>query len=261
MANVGDVQNFNGVNWQYTGEKNNNNGWVTNPGLNPGTSSGGSSGGTSVAPFNFDWEKARQDAFNSLTPYYQQKLELAKGDVELAKRYIEEDYKRNLRYKSDTYAAEERYNQEQGANTLAQENIAQGQETTQAEGEANKRGTYVGEMEKGTSGAAPESGYYKQFIGGPMSDRQALRRQAIQRATQKTSELAGISKAQELGVPGGDVGSLQAGKNKALNEQDTSFRNYQLTAGQEQKQQAYNVNAPLKYNEEYSKYKAVNNIT
>jgi len=182
--------------------------------------------------FNFDWTAARQQAYDELTPYYSQKLNLAKGDVELAKKYIQEDYDRGLRYASEDYGQ-----------SSAEETIKSGQETLSAQGEANKRGVLVGQIPTGQeTSKAPTSEYYSKFIGAPMEQGQQLRQQAIKRALSRQTEAAGISK-----VRGSD-------------EQDRKWRDTQLDIEQEKREKANTQMAPLKYQEAYSKYRASNDL-
>lgn len=72
-------------------------------GAGKGGSSSGSSAG-SIAPFNFDQQAAEKAAMEELRPYYEKLLTIYNGDVALAKKRMEEDYSRGLRYKQEATA-------------------------------------------------------------------------------------------------------------------------------------------------------------
>jgi hypothetical protein len=66
------------------------------------SSSGGNAPG-SMPKFEFDQAAAEKAAMEELRPYYEKLLKIYNGDVNLAKKRMEEDYSRGLRYKqSDT---------------------------------------------------------------------------------------------------------------------------------------------------------------
>lgn len=68
-----------------------------------GKQGGGSSsgGGASLPAFNFDQAAAEKTAMEQLRPYYEKLLKIYNGDINLAKKRMEEDYSRGLRYKAD----------------------------------------------------------------------------------------------------------------------------------------------------------------
>ena len=66
--------------------------------------SGGSSSGASIAPFTFDQAAAEKAAMEELRPYYEKLLQIYDGDVALAKKRMEADYERGLRYKKEETA-------------------------------------------------------------------------------------------------------------------------------------------------------------
>ena len=67
---------------------------------------GGSSGNGSptVTPFSFDAKAAEATAKEQLRPYYERLLQIYDGNVALAKKRIEQDYERGLRYNSQETA-------------------------------------------------------------------------------------------------------------------------------------------------------------
>lgn len=220
--NVGDYDTDpNGNTWRWNGVS-----WEAQ-----GGGGGGGGGIANIPAFNFDWAAARQRAFDQLTPYYQQKLDLAKGDVEIAKKYIEQDYQNGMRSSQNEY------------NTAMQsEKASQQQETTQAIGESNNRGTYLGELSAGQTGQNNPSQYYKHFIGEPLSQQQQARSLAIQNALEKQQN------------------ALKTNEQQGLETQNQAFTKSQADIQQEQRVKAYNEYAPMEYQQEYTKYKAANNI-
>ena len=255
-AGNGDKVNYGGTNYTVT---------VNNDGTR--TLSGGGSGGSGsqAGPsFNFDYAKAGQDALTQLTPYYQQKLDLANGDVALAKQYIEADYQRGLRTTTSTYNTETNYNQQQGAADLQKDTIAATGETREAQGGANNSGVYVGQITPGsTSSAAPTSDYYNQYIGQPLSQNQDLRRQAIQRAIQKQQDILDINQKNTVGTSTAttpDMNSqLGSTEMSALNDKDTANRNTQLDLNQ-QKQDAATQYTQNAYTQARNEFNGQNNL-
>lgn len=63
---------------------------------------GGSSSSASLPAFSFDQAAAEKQAMEELRPYYEKLLKIYNGDINLAKKRMEEDYARGLRYKSDS---------------------------------------------------------------------------------------------------------------------------------------------------------------
>lgn len=110
-----------GTNWQAIYQS--NSGQISNPNLiyvgqsiNVPDSSGSSGGSATPSPglygFNFtgvslsdaDIAAAEDAAYKELTPYYEGILADAKGDVELAKKRMEEDYQRGNRIRTEDVA-------------------------------------------------------------------------------------------------------------------------------------------------------------
>lgn len=69
-----------------------------------GGGGGSSTSGASLPPFSFDQAAAEKQAMEELRPYYEKLLKIYNGDVNLAKKRMEEDYARGLRYKKESTA-------------------------------------------------------------------------------------------------------------------------------------------------------------
>lgn len=145
-------------------------------------SGGNAGGGLNIPAFNFNYGQAEIEARAKLEPYYKQKLLDAKGDVELAKKYIEEDYARGMR----TAAEDEATSKEAEALTVGQEN-------RDLLATLNKRGVLFSEQPTDTGRALVQSGIAGQEVGN-LTSKQALRKQAIERALQRQQEVAGIDR-------------------------------------------------------------------
>lgn len=195
-----------------------------------GGGGGGSAGvgGFNVPPFNFDWQAAEKEALEKLTPYYKQKLDEAQGDVDRAKRLIEEDYARGVRYRKEDEATSmqdlERTAKDERLGTLD---------------ELNRRGVLFGEQQ-GPQGAsrAPYSQFAQQFYLNPQEERIGSRQAAIRRALERQGEVAGIE------------------RQRGIEEQDIAFPRYKTALEEEKKEKAVTQMAPLKYTQELSKYNA-----
>jgi len=75
-------------------------------GVGKGGTSSSSSGLSpgAITPFTFDQKAAETAAMEELRPYYEKLLKIYNGDVNLAKKRMEEDYSRGLRYKQEDTA-------------------------------------------------------------------------------------------------------------------------------------------------------------
>lgn len=243
-ANVGDyAYGVDGGYYRWDGT-----GWKSE-----GGGSNGSSGATAPA-FNFDWTKAREEAMAQLTPYYEQKLKDAGGDVERAKKLIEEDYSKGLRYTQEDYSREQGYNTEDMATSLKALGLDVTDETRNARGQLNQRGVLLGEIPAGEdTSKAPTSDYAQNYVLGPMEERQNMRKQAIERAMNRQGELAGVQKTRL-------EEELTTARKRGIEEQDISFPREQQRLEEEKRQRAFNEVAPQKYTEEITKYRAANSI-
>lgn len=181
----------------------------------------------SIPGFSFDWGAAEKEALEKLTPYYQEKLALAGGDVALAKRRIEEDYQTGKRYREEDLTSQ-----------ITADDLQRMLETRNARAGLNARGVLVGEMGPDQTGAAPESGYAQQYVMNPLRQQQDARRLAIQRAIQRQEELAGTSKS------------------RGFEDQDIAFNKYRDEIQEEKQQKAITQMAPMAYQQAYDKYLA-----
>ena len=117
---------------------------------------------------------------------------------------------------------------------------------------ANRRGTLFGEIPQGQDTAkAPYSEYAKEYIVNPMEQRQALRKQAIERAIQRQSEVARVNKER-------DVERLGVEKTRGFEEQNIQYPRTQQELQTETREKAYNVQVPQQYSEQYAKHRAIN---
>lgn len=202
------------------------------PGGVAGGGGGTSGGGGGAYPeFSFDWAAAENEALTKLEPYYKAKLDEAQGDVNRAKRLLEEDYQRGKRYREEDLQTQ-----------TAEEKLRQTEETRNLIGELNRRGVLFGEMPLGTSQTrAPYSDYAKTTAIEPMEQRQMARKQAIQRALSRQEEIATTE------------------RKRGIEEQDIYYPRYQREVTEEKKRRAVLEMAPLKYQQERGKYEILLN--
>lgn len=204
----------------------------------------GGGGGLNIPAFNFDYGQAETEARAKLEPYYRQKLADAKGDVELAKKYIEEDYQRGMRTAGEDRALE------MGADAQVAREETQGV----AEG-LNKRGLLFGEIGTPGQSAAPYSQFAQTQNFNPLQQKQALRKQAIERAIARQEEVAGITRGRELEeknrlFPRQEQEILEEKENRVQQQfvpaaYDRAYQKYQNTYQQSLNQQ---INASLSAN-------------
>lgn len=278
--NVGDIVNG----WRWDGVS-----WTRE-----GGGGGGSGGGGSVAPpFEFDWAAAEKEALAKLEPYYLQKLQEAEFDVERAKRLIEEDYQRGVRYRSEDLATEigdvetakkrimedyergETYRAQDLEQQLRELGLITDEDRRDLRAELNARGVLIGEMGAAMGAAdktvAPDSQYAKDYHLSPFEEKAQMRQLAIERAIQRQSEVAGIEK--ERGLTDTDTGlnkfkTQQQREGEEANilatrgkeEYDIEFPRYKKALEEEKKEKAVLQMAPLKYQQELTKYRALNEL-
>jgi len=238
-ASVGDTAyDANGNLLRWTGES-----W---------TMEGGGGGAATLPSFNFNWEQARSDAMTQLTPYYEQKLKEAGGDVERAKRLIEEDYKVGKRIASEDYATTVQQAEEDTATAQQTFNLDKAEELRDVTGKLNQRGVLTGQIPLGsTQSAAPVSGYAQDWYLNPMGQRQNLRQLAIERALQRQKEAAGLQQVRSNEA-------LDLSRQRGIEEQDVQYPRTQRALEEEKREKAINQMVPMKYEEEYSKFRAAN---
>jgi len=197
---------------------------------NFGGGSGGSSGGgqgPSIPGFTFDWDQAENDALKELTPYYQKKLAEANGDVELAKKRIEEDYQQGLRYNKEDAATQ----------TTADTQTAK-EETDATMDSLNQRGILFGQIQDPEQSQEPISGIAKTLSLDPLATKQDARRQAIQRAIQRSDS------------------SLAMAKQRGTDDANLVMPRLTRELNQEKQDKAILQMAPLKEQQAYRKYQA-----
>ena len=211
--------------------------------------------GNPKAPtFKFDWEKSRQDALTQLTPYYEQKLKEAGGDVGRAKRLIEEDYTRGVRYSKEDLTRTTMQGEEDAATAFKTLGLDVAEENRNLRGSLNQKGILLGTIPQGDiSSAAPVSEYAKAWHINPQEERQGLRKLAIERALKRQKEASGTTATR-------DQENLTAQRARGIEEQDIGYPRTQRDLEEEKRRRAFETVAPMKYSEEYAKYKALNNL-
>lgn len=171
---------------------------VQNNGDGTRTISGGSGGGLNIPAFSFDYDLAEKEARAKLDPYYQQKLNEAQGDVDKAKKLIEDDYASGVRFRQDDLV-----------NQIGQDKLTATKETQGLTEDLNKRGILFGEKAPASQmSVAPYSQFATQQQT-PLQDKQALRKQAIERAIQRQDEVAGFDRQKALQDPSMDTARIQ----------------------------------------------------
>ena len=243
------VANEGEVNGRYTRDYNEYLRWGGPP-LDAG---GGSAGSEAAPPFNFDWAAAEKAAMDRLAPYYAQKLRDAKGDVELAKKYIEQDYKTGSRYNEEDLSRGEGYRKEDLATNLTEDTRRTQEETRETRGTLNQRGVLLGEQERGQEGPMPTSGYAQDWFIDPLQKRQMARRQAIERTIARQGEVAKTDSTRT-----GE--ELSTTRNRGLEEQDIQYPRIQAALVGEQTERAKLQYAPLAYQQALTQYRASNKI-
>lgn len=137
------------------------------------------------ADFTFDWEAELSKAYEKLKPYYSKMLELAGGDLDLAKRMIEFEYSQGMR--------ESKFEYEQAAREQA---ITFPSETEQMITAANRRGIVGGITQKQLE--AGEGGGLAGKEAGRLKESQAIRQEAIERALEDREMR--LTKGKEFGT-------------------------------------------------------------
>lgn len=229
------------------------------------TGEGGGGGGGALAnipAFNFDWEAARKAAFDPDNPqasvlgrYYLQKLKDSGDDTARAKRLIEEDYSRGVRIAGEDYARTEKYGKEDLESELAGFGLESTEERRNAIARANQRGVLLAQMPyDGGSSRAPYSEYAQGYILSPLEQRQALRKQAIERAIQRQTEIARAGKERE-------TERLGVAKTRGVEEQNIQYPRTQQQLQEETRAKAYTQIVPQQYQEQYQKFRAAQGLS
>ena len=179
--------------------------------------------GDGISSFNFDWGQSEKDALEKLRPYYEEVMAEAEGDVDRAKKIMEEDYTTGKRTRAEDIVSSR---QAQGANEKQQK---QDFLTTM-----NQRGLLFGGSGSGGRGAA--SGFAQRAYT-PTSDKQTLRRQAIERALTRSEDIA--TKQKSRGFEAADIELKR-----------------RLRDMEEEKRKRASEMATLKYGRDYDKWAA-----
>lgn len=206
---------------------------------------------TAGSAFNFDWEKARSDSLTQLTPYYTQKLNEAKGDVERAKRLIEEDYTMGKRISGEDYQREMKQSQEDFETSSRSDELTKKEETRDTTGALNQRGVFTSQINEPGTSKAPVSGYAQEWFMKPLEEKQNLRSLAIKRALERRQELATTQSERE-------TEKLATARTHGIEEQDIAWPRFQRELEEEKRRRAFETVTPMKYEEEYAKWRAVN---
>jgi len=161
----------------------------------------------SYAGLNFDWTAEVQAAYRKLVPYYTKVLEMAGGDLDLAKRIIESNYSQGMRENKQEY--------EQAAREQA---LTFPQEQEQQIATLGRRGVLGGVSEKqlaeGTAGGL--AGQEAQRL----LESQKIRKEAIERALENRTE------------------RLTSEKGFGTEQAQTGFEKTKLTTARQQEQEA-----------------------
>lgn len=176
----------------------------------------GPGGGSDIPPFEFSFEEAEKAALEELRPYYERILSEEQGDVERAKRRIEEDYARGIRYREEDLATRER----EFALTFPREE-------TNLIDSLNKRGLVP---------TAQRGGLGSQDIAN-LQESQNLRREAVSRALQRQGEEAGLTRS------------------RSREDLDTALSRREFELGEEKKEKALG-RASQQYGLELARYGA-----
>lgn len=179
-----------------------------------------------IPAFKFDFTQAEQEARAKLEPYYAQKLADAKGDVERAKRLIEEDYNQGLRF-----TGQQREEQLGAAQALT------GEETRGLTDTLNRRGVLLSEAQPGGGSTQPlvRSGLAQQEFG-QLEGKQNLRKMAIERALQRQEE-------------------VQASQRKrGIEEQNIQYPRQEQNILEEKEKRVQQEFVPAAYERAYQKY-------
>lgn len=211
--------------------------------------------GSATPAFTFDWAGAEKAALEKLTPYYDQKLKETGGDVERAKKLIEADYTSGLRYSEEDAKRGGQYRTEDLASALKEFGFESAEELRQTRGALNERNVLLGEIAQGQPGVsrAPESDYARMYALAPLEERQALRKQAIERAITRQGDIAKTDTARQQE-------QLKLAKERGIEEQDIQYPRITTTLAQEKEEKAKLQLAPQAYQQALTEYRSVNKI-
>ena len=244
-ADVGDRgYDYNGNEVRWTGAN-----WEST-----GGGGGGGGGSSSYPTFNFDWTQARADAMTQLTPYYEQKLKEAGGDVERAKRLIEEDYMRGVRYSKEDLTRENIQGEENAATAFKTLGLDVTEENRSLAGSLNQRNVLLGTIPQGDTGsAAPMGEYAKSWFINPQTEKQTMRKMAIERALKRQKEGFSTTAVREQE-------GFTTRRARDLEEENIQFPRTTRDLEEEKRRRAFETAVPMAYSEQYARYKALNNL-
>lgn len=192
----------------------------------------GGSGG-----FGFDipnYEEYYKQSYNALEDYYKRLLDEERGDVERVKRRLEEDYIKGNRITNEDYVRELAY----GQDVYGQQVRGQEQQNVQED-----RGLKTNVLQRGVS-----QGGVAEQLGSELKSRQDLRREAIDRALQKSEEDLRTNKERSL---------EELGTTKIRGGEDvlSGWNKFQTAKAQEREEKASGL-AESKYNRDFQERSA-----
>lgn len=201
------------ANGQYTRDHNEWRRLMGDAGLSEG---GGGNAGYVFGWSPEQWDQAENEALEKLAPYYKFLLDQTGGDVTLAKKRLEEDYERGMRYSEEDAK-------------LEREQIGRDETSSMRDlrGNLNQRNVLLGTIEDG-SAQAPTGDYAQKWQVDPLSEKIQTRKNTVERALGRTKEIAGLEKT------------------RPTEDLDRDWKRYQRELGEEKKEKAVDM-AGLEY--------------
>lgn len=189
-------------------------------------SSGGSGAGGFSVP---NYQKYYDQAYNDLQAYYARILQEERGDVEMAKRRLMEDYQRGNRITMEDYTRELATAEEQAGASTQELAFRTGQERRGVETDLLQRGISQG----GVAGQ----------VRGEQKTSEQLRQEAIDRALNKSRENLTYAKERSL-----EEGTIE--QKRGTEDVASAFRKFVTAKGQERQEKAAQL-ADSAYNREF----------
>lgn len=171
------------------------------------------------------------DAQKKLNDYYTRILAEEQGDVERAKRRLVEDYQRGFRINNEDYERNISYGRESYGASLSEQEMENAAEKAALEGDLVSRGVSQG-------GLADKKNIM-------LKDKQALRREAIDRALRKSEE--DLKYGKERGLEEETVKQKRGTEDVA-----TNWAKFNIEKSQEREEKALGL-ADQAYNREFGK--------
>lgn len=169
-----------------------------------------------------------------LNEYYARLLAEERGDVERAKRRLDEDYSRGSRINVEDYERNIAFGEETAEASKAEETARSGEETRALEGDLLRRGVQSGGLATGKVAT--------------LEDKQKLRREAIDRALRKSEE--DLKYAKERGLE-----ETTLTQKRGTEDVASEFAKFQTKQKQEQEEKALGL-AEQTYQREFGKRQA-----